>query len=153
MKTIKLHRFTAALLVCFTAGAYAAQLWPKRMHPELRRLGESVAYTKPLYREYRDGDYGRAKAAMLEVVRHLDGYGAESAWRGVEWDNVDGMWAYVRLAKLEARHGGAQGAEFMREAVARCERLKQDTAPAARWRRCDESHLRAEVDRSDANIK
>jgi hypothetical protein len=153
MKTIKLLKFMAALLVCFTAGAYAAQWWPKRTHPELRRLGESVEYTTPLYRQYRNGDYVRAKAAMLEIVRHLDEYEAESARRGVEWGNTDGMWAYARLAKLEAKHGGAQGAEFMREAAARCERLKLREGQRGRWRRCDESYLRGEVDRLDVNIK
>lgn len=154
MKTIKLLRFTAALLVCFTAGAYAVQLWPKRMHPELRRLGESVTYTAPLYRQYRDGDHAQATAAMLEVVRHLDEYDAESARRGVQYRNTDAMLAYVRLAKLEAKHGGARGAEFMREAVARCERIKWRGGEAGGWRYgCDEATLHRHVDGSDVNIR
>jgi hypothetical protein len=57
------------------------------------------------------------------------------------------MTAHVRLAKLEEGRDGAARAGHMREAVARCERLRA----AGGWRRaCDESYLRGEVDRTDA---
>lgn len=155
MKLIKHIATTVALAVGFTAGFYAVEKVTKREGPELRRLGESVAYTQPLYRQYREGDHARAKAAMLEVVRHLDEYEAESARRGADYalSNEDAMMAYVRLAKVEEKHGGTQAREFMREAVARCERLKGRGEPVARYRRCEEPYLRDQADRLDANIK
>ena len=150
MKTMKLLRFAAALLVGFAAGAYAVRLLPKSQPAELRRLGESVEFSKPLYAQYSAGDYEQGRAAMLALVSHLDEYAAESERCGVSYYNADAMMAHVRLAKLEEGRDGAARADFMREAVARCERLRA----AGGWRRaCDESYLRGEVDRSDALIE
>ena len=63
------------------------------------------------------------------------------------------MLAYARLATLEDKHGGARGAEFMREAVARCERLKWRKGQGGGWRLgCDEQTLRGMVEQLDANL-
>lgn len=154
MRPTKLLLTTAALLILLGPVAYVALSWSAQMHPELRRLRDSVEYTEPLYREYRDGDYAHAKAAMLKVVSHLEEYEAVSLSRGVEYHNTDVMLAYVRLANLEAKHGGSQGKEFMREALARCERLKRRKGRGGNWRRtCDEPTLRRVVELLDANIK
>lgn len=148
MKTTKILGFVA-LLVGF-AGGYCAVKGLFRSRPdEVSRLGRSVEFTRPLYAEYAAGDYARARGAMLAVARHLDDYEAESARRGVAFHNVDGMMAYVRLAKLEEGRGrgGEARAAYASEAAARCERLRA----AGGWRRgCEESSLRAEVDRTDA---
>ena len=155
MRTTKLLLSAAALLIILAPLAYLALWWPTRKKvAQLDRLGRSVAYTKPLYREYREGGYAHAKAAMLEVVRHLEEYEAESIGRDGEFRNEDAMLAYVRLANLEAKHGGSQGAEFMREAVARCERLRWRKGQGGSWRRgCDEPTLRGLVEQLDANFK
>ena len=148
MRKMKLLRFTAALLVGFTAGAYAVRLTPKSEHPELRRLRESVELTAPLYRQYRAGDYAQAKEALLTLARHLDRYDAESPEPGLSPYAGDAMMTFARLAKLEERQGAAAAAgEYMREAVRRCEWIE---GLSRRARHCSETYLRDSVVRTDA---
>ena len=156
MKSAKLIMFTAVLLIVLAPLAYLALWWPTRRHVARRdRLEASVEYMTPLHREYRDGDYAHAKAAMLEVVRHLEEYEAESINQGRgEFRNEDAMLAYVRLARLEEKHGGAQAAQFMRDAVERCAMVKWRRGQGGgRWPKCEASYLRDAVDKLDANIR
>jgi hypothetical protein len=145
MKTIKLIAATLALAVGFTAGFYAVRKVTKREDPELRRLRESVEVSAPLQRQYREGDYARAKEALLALASRYDGFDAES-------DNplnpyaADAKMCYARLAMLEERHGRS-GDAAMGEAVRRCERLK--SLGGRQWD-CSAEFLRAEVARTDA---
>ena len=145
MKMIRLFATTVALVVGFTAGFYAVGKMTKREDPELRRLRESVERSAPLERQYREGDYARAKEALQSLISHYDRMDAESAGRANPYA-ADAVACYARLSVLEQKNGGAGAAE-MGEAVRRCERLRE---LGGRPRNCSEEHLRAEVARADA---
>ena len=78
---------------------------------------------------------------MLDYIGFLDQASAESANPLRNPYRKDAMTWYVRLAKLEEKNHGSEQAEYMREAMARCQKLG--------WADCSEERLRRDVDRTD----
>ncbi len=112
--------------------------------PDRQKLAEATARNEEVYRQYHDADYQTAKAALLGHIRFLDRLSAESADQSSNPYAIDAMVSYVRLAKLEERNNGVGKAEYMREASARCERLRY------RWGDCSDGELRRKVDQMDS---
>ena len=130
------------LLVGFSAGAYAGQ-WraTRKVEGEWRRRTNAFIAGHYAYLNYRLGDYANAKRSLLYHTSLLDAMG-DDPLAGGKASALDAVTNYVRLAKLEERNGGTARDEYMREATARCERIK--------WRRgCSEDYLRGYVDKLD----
>jgi len=111
----------------------------------VKRLETATERGEYVFRLYFTADYAIARAEILDYIRLLDRFASQSndTVRNCHYDN--GMLWYVRLAKLEEQNGGANAAEYMREATTRCARLP--------WPDCSEDELRRQVDRMDGIAK
>jgi len=121
--------------------AFAIFSWFGKASSAQQKLAESVKQSEYVFEQYFTADYGTAKDAMLDHIRHLDLLSAESGDSTSNPYAVDARSWYVRLAKLEERNGGNEMREYMQEACSRCEKLGRAD--------CSEGKLRLEVDRMD----
>jgi hypothetical protein len=144
MKIKKSLRAVMLLLVGFAAGVYAGEWRTKRVEREGLKRTETLLAGHEAYLSYRLGTYENAKRLLLQNVRLLDEMSHSSDhYIGGDSSATDAVISYVRLAKLEEKRGGDEDG-FMREAVARCERL-------ARWKAgCSANSLRDFTDKMDA---
>jgi hypothetical protein len=144
MKIKKSLRTITLLLVGFAAGVYAGEWRTKRVEREGLKRTETLLAAHEAYLSYRLGTYENAKRLLLQNVRLLDEMSRGSdRYVGGDSSATDAVISYVRLAKLEEKVGGDEDG-YMREAVARCERL-------ARWKvGCSENSLRDFTDKMDA---
>lgn len=103
---------------------------------------ESARRAEEAYKDYRTTDYKTAKSSLKDYLQFLDKMSSDS--NAGESVRADAMITCVRLAKLEEKNHGAEQAAYMKEAVARCQKLKIQMVG------CSEENLRKEVDRMDA---
>ena len=144
VRLTKLLQIKVVLLLGFNVVTCSGCLWRGENNSGKQKLAEAASRGDHVYRQYHDADHAAAKAALLEHVRFLDQLGAESSEQGKGPYAVDAMISYVRLAKLEEKNNGIGKAEYMREAAARCERLKQ------KWGDCSVERLRRQADQMDS---
>lgn len=132
----------ALVLSLLLAMSFAAYLWFGHNNAVEERLAESVRRSERVLERYLSAEDDVAKQAMLEHIDYLDKLSRES---GDETRNpyaFDAMTWCVRLAQVEERGKGSMATEYMRDAVARCQKLgKAD---------CSEDGLRHQVERMDS---
>lgn len=126
-------------LLLITGGALVVR--QQQTHSVKQQLLEVGRKGNQVYAQYRNADYQTAKRALLEH-RHLLDQMSHAAPRPLNPYAVDAMLSTVRLAKLEEKHTGKEGPQYLQEAVMRCEK--------AGWGKCSESKLRLTVDQMDA---
>jgi hypothetical protein len=108
-----------------------------------QRLAESVKASHEVYTTYLGDDYDAAKQAILGHVEYLDKLSGESNNPVRNPFAVDSVAWVVRLSKLEERYNRGGEGEYIREAVARCEKLGDGRDRSA-------DRLRQEVDLKDS---
>jgi hypothetical protein len=108
----------------------------------IENLADAAARGETAYRQYKTADYTTAKAALLDYINYLDRL-AETDPTLKEMLMSDAMVSYVRLAKLEEKNRGSEGARYMTEAASRCGKLR------IKWGNCAAETLRTKVDAID----
>lgn len=136
----KLLKIVLPLVVIFVATT-AGYLWYIKPTPARAKLAQAVKRGDQTFHQYFNADYSTAKTAALDYIRFLDQASAESANPLRNPYRPDAMIWYVRLAKLEEKNHGSEQAGYMREAVARCQKLGSAD--------CSEERLRRDADRTD----
>jgi hypothetical protein len=107
----------------------------------MKVMEESSRRGQEAMRQYRTADYKTAKSALLDYLQYEDQLTSDPD--GGDMARQDAMYTCVRLAKLEEKNHGPDQASYMKEAVARCQKLKFTG-------RCSEDDLRKLVDQLDA---
>jgi hypothetical protein len=90
----------------------------------MRSLREAAARGNKSYKEYKNGDYPTAKAALLDYVRYLEEKLQDPAYPHAAMAKVDLTISYVRLAKLEEKNNGPGKEKYMQQAALWCERME-----------------------------
>jgi hypothetical protein len=109
----------------------------------MKVMEESSRRGQEAMRQYRTADYQTAKSALLDYLQYQDKLTEDP--NGGDTARQDAMLTCVRLAKLEEKNHGPDQATFMKEAVARCQKLKFTN-------RCSEEDLRKLVDQMDSML-
>lgn len=140
--TLKLRNVGPALgIVLFAVSAWFLLLG--RGGSADQRLAKSVKASHQVYTTYLGDDYDAAKQAILGHVEYLDKLSSESDNPVRNPFAVDAVAWVMRLSKLEERYNRNGEGEYIREAVARCQKLGDG-------RDCSADRLRQEVDRKDS---
>lgn len=109
---------------------------------EAQKLAEASARGDYSYKQYQTADYDTGKAALLDFIEFLKGLIASGSAESRTY-TIDVMISYVRLAKLEEKHGGADKEKSMAEAALVCKQLNfKDTD-------CSDKSMRELVDKLD----
>ena len=87
---------------------------------EMSELAEMVERGERSYKQYRTGDYGTAKAALLDYISYLESKLEDRSFVHIETAKLDIMTNYARLAKLEEKNNGPEKEAFMQKAIAIC---------------------------------
>lgn len=110
---------------------------------EQYKLMESVAKKgESSYKLYKTSDFQTAKSALLDFVSHLEELAQTDNPEQYAFQ-VDIVWTYVRLAKLEERYHGSEKENYMKKAEAQCGLLKP------KEENCSPEKLRELVDKAD----
>ena len=107
----------------------------------MKVMEESSRRSEEAMRQYRTADYQTAKSALVDHLQYLDKLTSDP--NGGDMARQDAMITCVRLAKLEEKNHGPDQAAYMKEALARCQKLKNTSG-------CNEEKLRKSVDQMDA---
>lgn len=130
------------LIVVLFAGVINSGCAPKPIEdPAMEIMRESARRGNEAIRRYRTADYQTAKSVLLDYLQFLDKLSSDPN-RG-DVIRSDAIITCVRLAKLEEKNHGTEQATYMKEAVARCQKLKSQLGG------CSEDKLRRDVDRMD----
>jgi hypothetical protein len=93
---------------------------------EGQKMAEASARGDYSYKQYKTADYATAKTALLDLIEFLKRLIASRSAESRTY-TIDVMISYVRLAKLEERHGGTDKEKYMAEAALVCKQLNGKT--------------------------
>lgn len=89
---------------------------------EVQKLAEAAALGELSYKEYKTADYDCAKAALLYFIKFNKKLIASPTTERQTY-TADIMISYVRLAKLEERHGSSEKGAYMAQAASYCQKV------------------------------